>query len=106
LCTERLGVVDYMMCAKILTPPAGFCARGSGNDRESSKSARKLDQDRTDPTRCTDNQQVAHIGWLFRTYSEAIKQQFPRGNRRQRQGCIQGETQTSSFFPTTRSLNR
>jgi hypothetical protein len=74
LCSQRLCMVDYIMCAKIQTPLASFRARRSGNNREPCKPTCLLDQDRTETARCADNQQVARIGRLAWMNVEAIKQ--------------------------------
>ena len=82
---HRLGMIDHGMRAKVEAPFLRLRPRGSGDDRQPGEPACKLDQDRADATSAASDQERARIDALARHGAEPVEQQFPGGDRGQRQ---------------------
>ncbi len=73
------------MRAEIEAPFLRFRPRGGGDHRQPGEAARELDQDRADAAGAAGDQQRARIDALARHGAEPVEQQFPGGDRGQRQ---------------------
>jgi hypothetical protein len=78
-------MIDHRVGAEIETPFLRFRLRRRGDHGQAGKAAGDLDQDRADAACAADYQQRAWIKTLAGRHLEAIEQQFPCGDRRQRQ---------------------
>jgi hypothetical protein len=87
LLLHRLGMVDHGMRAEVETPFLRFRPRGGGDDRQPGEAARELDQDRADAPGAAGDQERARVDALTRHGAEPVEQQFPCGDRGQRQRC-------------------
>lgn len=86
-------MVDDMVSALAQHPFAGFRTRGRGDDRQPGELASQLDQDGADAAGAADDQQVLRLGRIGMLDPQAVEQQFPRGDGRQRQCGGVGMTQ-------------
>ena len=78
-------MIDHGMGAEIEAPFLRFRPRRGGDHRQAGEPARELDQDRADAAGAADDQQRARIDALAGHRAEAVEQQFPGGDRGQRQ---------------------
>jgi len=78
-------VVDNGIGAKFEAPFLRLRARGGGHHRQSGEAAGKLDQYRADAAGAADDQKRARIDASSRHRAEPVEQQFPGGDRGQRQ---------------------
>ena len=85
LLLHRPCMIDNRMGAEIEAPFLRFRTGRGCHHRQAGKAARELDQDRADTAGAADDQQRACIEALAGHRAEAIEQQFPGGDRRQRQ---------------------
>ncbi len=93
LLLHRLGVVDHCMRPKVETPFLRFRTRGSGKHCQTRQAARELNQDRADASGAAGDQKRARIDALAGHGAQAVEQQFPGGDRgqRQRRGLREGQ---------------
>ena len=90
---QRLAVVDHLVGAQRLHPALGLRARSGADHAQPRELFGQLREDRADATGRTDDQQaLAFIGFAF-AHLQALEEQLPRGNGRQRQGSGFGETE-------------
>ena len=87
------------MRAEIEAPFLRLRPRRGGDHGEAGEAARQLHQDRADPAGAAGDQQRARIDALARRRAESVEQQFPGGDRGQRQGCCLRERKTARFAP-------
>ncbi len=78
-------MIDDRVRAEIAAPLLRFRPGRGGDDGQSGEAARELDQDGADAAGAARDQQGARIDALAGHRAEAIKQQFPGGDRGQRQ---------------------
>ncbi|MNJ26494.1 hypothetical protein D3C77_209780 [compost metagenome] len=90
---ERLAMVDHLVGAQLTDPFLGLWTRGGTDHGEPGQLAGQLGQDRADATGGADDQQTLARILLPFSNLQALEQQFPGGDRRQRQGGGLSETQ-------------
>ncbi len=83
---QRSVVVDHMLRTH-LPAPVGRGRAGGGGDHLEARMAGQLDRHRSDAARTADHQQVlAGMTTVIQLQRHALEQQFPGGERGQRQG--------------------
>jgi len=93
---EGLAVVDGVVRAHPQAPVAGFIARRGGDHGQAGQRLGDLDQNRADSAGAADDQQ-ALAGAFTLAQAHALEQQFPGGDRRQRQGRRLGMVEGLGF---------
>ena len=86
-------MVDDVVRAQLAHPGLGLGTRGGGDDREAGQPARDLDRHRADAAGAADDEQRALVGALAALDADAVEQELPGGDGRQRQGRGLGEAQ-------------
>ncbi|KAG0774288.1 hypothetical protein G6F22_014185 [Rhizopus arrhizus] len=81
---QRQAVVDYMVRPHRIHPVLGIRARGGADHRQLGQLPRQLHQDRSDATGSADHQQGLAFAAALGD-AQAVEQQFPGGDRGQRQ---------------------
>ena len=89
---QWLAVVDDVVGAHPPAPGLGLRPRSGGDHGEACMPG-QLNRHRTDPAGAADHQQAARVAFGVQMEGHALEQQFPGGDRGQRQGCRLGEVQ-------------
>ena len=86
------AVVDDVLGPHLPAPGLGLRPRG-GRDHGEAGVPGQLNRHRADPAGATDHQQASCVAFGVEVEGHALEQQFPGGDRGQRQGCRLGEVQ-------------
>ncbi|MNV91691.1 hypothetical protein D3C71_1862140 [compost metagenome] len=86
-------MINDQVGSQFAYPVAGLRAGGGADDGQGGELAGQLGQDRTHATRGANDQQALSLVGLAFAHLQAFKQQFPGGNRGQRQGRRFGKPQ-------------
>ncbi|CAE6954804.1 conserved protein of unknown function [Ectopseudomonas oleovorans] len=95
---QRLAVVDHVVGTQFAHPGLGLRARCGADHGQAGQAASQLGEDRADASGGTDDQQgLVLVGRAFADL-QAFEQQFPGGDRGQRQGRRVGEGQAAGHM--------